>query len=86
MAKIVLPATCDRSAVRALVPEFIAALDQGRIEIDASKVEQAGQSLMQLLVSARRTGPGARIEESPVVREAARRIGLDAVLFDEGQP
>lgn len=85
MAKIILPAACDRSAVRALVPEFVAALDHGRIEIDASKVEKAGQALLQLLVSARRTGPGARIDHSPALLEIARRSGLDAALFDEGQ-
>lgn len=83
MAKIVLPKTCDRSAVRALVPEFVAALDGGRIEVDGQAVEQAGQALLQLLASARRSGQGAGIEPSRALHDIATRAGLSAQLFDE---
>ena len=39
--------------------------------------------MLQVLVSARRTGDGAVIEASPHLRETARRLGLSAELFDD---
>jgi hypothetical protein len=39
--------------------------------------------MLQILVSARRTGEGAVINASPVLRETARRLGLEAELFDD---
>lgn len=82
MSTIKLPQRCDRAAVQAILPDFVAAMSGGRIDIDASEVEQVGQAALQLLVSARRTAPGAVIKASPPVREAAQLCGLVDVLFD----
>ena len=77
-----LPARCDRAAAEALLPEMQAALGAGPLQIDASAAEQIGQAVLQLLVSARRTGAGAQITPSPALIEAARLTGLDTTLFD----
>lgn len=82
MTKIVLPDRCDRAAAEALLPELVAALGNGPIEIDASSTTQVGQAMLQVLVSARRTGDGAQIAPSSELREAARLVGLDQVLFE----
>jgi len=81
MPMIPLPARCDRAAAEALLPELSARAAQGPVEIDASAVQQVGQAMLQLLVSARRTGQGARISPSPALIEAARLTGLEATLF-----
>jgi hypothetical protein len=81
MPTISLPARCDRAAAEAMVPELIAALGQGPLAIDARGCTQIGQAMLQVLVSARRTGAGATIEASPVLRDTARRLGLEAALF-----
>jgi anti-anti-sigma regulatory factor len=82
MATITLPARCDRAATEALLPEFQAALGTGALSIDASGTEQIGQAMLQLLISARRTGAGAQITPSNALRDVARMTGLDAVLFE----
>jgi hypothetical protein len=82
MNKIVLPNRCDRAAAEALLPEILAALGNGPIEIDASATTQIGQPMLQLLVSARRTGDGASITPSPELREAASLVGLEELLFE----
>lgn len=82
MTQIVLPNRCDRAAAEALLPELVAALGSGPIEIDASATTQIGQAMLQLLVSARRTGDCARITPSPQLREAASLVGLDGLLFE----
>lgn len=82
MRIIQLPARCDRAAAEALLPEMQAALGSGPLQIDASGAEQIGQAVLQLLVSARRTGSGAQITPSPALIEAARLTGLDTTLFD----
>jgi anti-anti-sigma regulatory factor len=82
MRTITLPARCDRAATEALLPEFQAALGTGALSIDASATEQIGQAMLQLLISARRTGEGAQITPSPALRDVARLTGLDAVLFE----
>ena len=83
MNTITLPARCDRAAAEALWPELVAAMGNTATHIDASGVEHVGQAVLQLLVSARRSGGGARIAASPVLEEAARLTGLSAELFEE---
>ena len=82
MTTIKLPPRCDRGAVQAVLPDFVAALSAGRIDIDGSDVAQVGQAALQLLVSARRLGPAVTIKASPALREAAQLTGLGPVLFD----
>jgi anti-anti-sigma regulatory factor len=84
--RLVLPALCDRGAAEALLPEMIAAIGTGRIEIDASATTRLGQAMLQILVSARQTDGGATIIASAEVIETARLCGLDRVLFDEVLP
>lgn len=83
MHKITLPERCDRAAAEALLPEFVAALGGGPLHIDGTGTKQCGQAMLQLLVSARRTGEGARIEPSPALLDVALLCGLDGELFDE---
>ena len=84
MTTITLPPRCDRAAVRALLPELVAA-GSTALSIDAAHVEQAGQALLQLLLSARRHSPGTVITPSAALIDAAALAGLDAELFD-GDP
>ena len=83
MTMVTLPASCTRSAAEALLPELIAALGNGRLLIDGTGVNQIGQAMLQLLVSARRSGEGASITPSSTLREAAALAGLSDELFDE---
>ncbi len=83
MNTMTLPARCDRAAAEAIWPELAAAVGNGAIRIDATGVEHVGQSMLQLLVSARRSGGGAIIMPSPVLQEAARLTGLSDELFEE---
>jgi hypothetical protein len=80
---ISLPPRCDRAAAEALLPEMIAAIGSGTLAIDARACTQIGQVMLQILVSARRTGEGAVIDASPLLRDTARRLGLEAELFDD---
>jgi anti-anti-sigma regulatory factor len=82
MRIITLPARCDRAATEALLPEFQAALGAGALSIDASASQQIGQAMLQLLISARRTGEGAQIKPSPALKDLARLTGLESVLFE----
>ncbi|PEQ12795.1 hypothetical protein B2G71_10920 [Novosphingobium sp. PC22D] len=82
MTTIKLPARCDRAAAEALFPEFVAAMGSGATEVDGSAVTQIGQSVLQLLVSARRSGNGATITRSDALTKAAEMTGLTGELFD----
>ena len=82
MRIITLPERCDRAATEALLPEFQAALGAGALSVDASASRQIGQAMLQLLISARRTGEGAHIQPSPALLETARLTGLESVLFE----
>jgi anti-anti-sigma regulatory factor len=82
MNSITLPARCDRAATEALWPELVAAMGDGPTAIDASGVEHVGQAMLQLLVSARRSGGGAVITASSKLREAAVLTGLTSELFE----
>lgn len=84
MNSITLPARCDRAAAEALWPELVAAMGNGATRIDASAVEHVGQAMLQLLVSARRSGGGAVITGSPALHDAADLTGLTAELFEAG--
>jgi hypothetical protein len=46
-------------------------------------VTQVGQAVLQLLVSARRSGEGATIAPSAALLDAAILAGLSGELFDE---
>ena len=85
MATLQLPPRCDRAAVAALLPEFRAAQGDEPLRIDGSACQQAGQALLQLLLSARRTGAGAVIAASGALRETARMAGLEAALLEGGE-
>jgi len=85
MSPISLPGRCDRATVESLLPEFVAAVGAGPIRIDATQVTHAGQALLQLLVSARRSIDGVVIEGSPALRDAAALTGLTNELFEEGR-
>lgn len=67
----------------ALYSEFVAATGAEPLRIDARGVTHAGQALLQLLISARRTGEGAIIDPSPALVEAAELAGVSRALFDE---
>ncbi|MDE1915773.1 MAG: STAS domain-containing protein [Sphingomonadales bacterium] len=82
MPAIPLPARCDRAVAQELLPHLLDQADQGALKIDASGVQQIGQAMLQLLVSARRSGSGAQITPSPALLEAARLTGLHTILFD----
>ena len=81
MSSITLPARCDRAAAEALLPEMIAALGSGPLQIDARECRQIGQAMLQLLISARQTAEGAVIAPSRELEEIARLTGLSDELF-----
>ena len=82
---VLLPAACTRTAAEALYPELLAAMGQGPVTIDGSGVTRIGQAVLQLLVSARRSGEGASITPSPALIDAAELAGLTGELFDESE-
>ena len=84
--QFVLPARCDRAVAEALLPEFIAATGSEPLEIDASATTQISQAMLQLLISARRSGSGAVILPSPTLMDVAQMAALSQELFDEAQP
>ena len=86
MTAITLPARADRAAAEALLPEFAAAIGNHPLAIDGTAVTQPSLALLQLLVSARRSGGGAIITPSPALLDAAMLTGLSAELFEEAQP
>jgi hypothetical protein len=83
MSSIILPERCDRAAAEALLPELIAAIGSGALEIDARGCRQIGLAMLQMLVSARQTGAGAIIQPSPALREAATLTDLTDELFSD---
>jgi len=85
MNSITLPARCDRAAAEAIWPELVAAMGNGATRIDGSAVELVGQAMLQLLVSARRSGGGAVITASPALQDAASLTGLTAELFEASE-
>lgn len=51
---LILPARCDRQAAGDLLPQLLEAVAAGDVVIDGSAVVQFGQSMLQLLLSARK--------------------------------
>lgn len=86
MSVIVLPGRCDRAAADALLAELQAAIGSEPIEIDGSKVEQIGQAVLQILLSAKAGARGVRIRPSAAFAEIGRMTGLSHQLFEEVQP
>lgn len=82
MTTLTLPATCDRAAAVALLPELAAGAGGAPLEIDGTAVTHIGQAMLQVLLSARRSGPGAIISASPALREIVRMAGLETALLD----
>lgn len=82
MLTITLPARCDRSATIALYPELNDAADDSNVLlIDASKVEQMGQVMLQALVAAARCDGGIEITASSApFDEAVQLAKLDEML------
>ncbi|MEE4155290.1 MAG: STAS domain-containing protein [Erythrobacter sp.] len=81
MNSIALPATCDRTAAKALYQDMSEALGPAPLAIDASKVERIGQAMLQLLLSASLTEGGiALVEPSEALRETLRLTGLNTLL------
>jgi len=80
---IKLPANCDRSASLQLQPELCAVAEAGAFRIDGSACEKAGQLLLQVLLSARRSQPELEIIPSPALRTAAGIAGLEFALFEQ---
>ena len=85
MPPIILPACCNRAAAEVVLPELVAAMGAGPIAIDGSQVTQIGQAVLQVLVSARRSGEGAMIAPSAALIDAAELAGLSGELFDEAR-
>ena len=85
MSPISLPARCDRATVESLLPEFVAAMGASALRVDASQVTHVGQSLLQLLVSARLSIENLTIDASPALRDAAKLTGLTDELFEEAR-
>lgn len=81
MTILALPNRCDRAAADLLLPDLLAAASSGDFIIDATGVEQIGQAMLQLLVSARMAG--ATIRPSEALNEMAVMTALDTVLFGE---
>lgn len=85
MTVVTLPACCNRAAAEALLGELVAAIGPAPTTIDGTAVTQVGQAMLQLLVSARRTGEGATIIPSDALLDAARLAGLDRELFEDAR-
>jgi anti-anti-sigma regulatory factor len=83
MTAVILPASCNRTAAEALLPELVAALGDAPTAIDGTAVTHVGQAVLQLLVSARRSAGGATITPSAALLDTAIMAGLAGELFDE---
>lgn len=85
--QIELPVTCDRPVIVGLVDQIGQAIAQGNIVIDASAAAKPGQSLIQLLLSARKTaaaqGHSCMITPSAALSEMAAIAGVESALFGE---
>jgi anti-anti-sigma regulatory factor len=87
MQIIHLPAECDSKAIKQLMPELDTAIAAGAVTVDASATRRIGQTLLQLLLSARETarfhGVALDISGSAALDDAARLTGLSTALFGE---
>lgn len=81
MTTIELPPHCDRPAAAALHSEFVEKVSDSPLQVDASKVERLGLAMLDLLVSADRTGGGITlINPSTRVCDALSIAGLESLL------
>lgn len=82
MTDICLPQVCDREAVIGLLPAFVAAVGVRPMVVDGRAVRRIGQPMLQLLLSASKSGAGAVIENpSQALRDAAQLAGLTTALL-----
>lgn len=81
MNAVSLPAICDRAAARSVLPDFVDAVGETKITVDASAVERMGQAMLQLLISAFNTESGISLKApSEPFLMAIRLAGLEARL------
>ena len=81
MQAIQLPPRCDRASTNLVYPELIEMQNDDAIKIDASKVEQIGQAMLQLLASTAKAGEGVEVTEaSDAFREAVQLAKLEDLL------
>lgn len=87
-----LPERCVTVATAGLRDQFLTAIDQGDVHVDASEVEMIGQAVLQLLVAAALAAEAngrsfAIINPSPafVERVSACRLGKAIGLPVEGE-
>ncbi|MEE4200713.1 STAS domain-containing protein [Erythrobacter sp.] len=83
-----LPATCDRAAAREMHETLNKAIGvEGQddpLAIDASAVEAIGQAMLQVLLSAARTGAGIIVRQpSDAFIKTVRLAGLCEPLIEE---
>ncbi|MFM7404609.1 MAG: STAS domain-containing protein [Erythrobacter sp.] len=84
---IILPPICDRSAARALYPEFTEALGPAPLAVDAARVERIGQAMLQLLVSAARSEGGIVVRKPSTAFTAVLQLtGLADVVLEGVEP
>lgn len=86
MHTIALPEKCDRSVALAMAPLFRTALAEGDLTLDGDNVQQVGQSMLQILVSARLSaalgGRQLSITASEKLRRTCRLTGLEQHILD----
>lgn len=89
---IALTPVLDTQAAAPLLAELRGAFaESGDVQVDGSAVERAGQAAMQILASARlaATADGRDFAITPVsapLLAAAQRLGLETLLWPEGEP
>ena len=83
MSEFKLPPVCDRAAVQTLHSEWTEAVGDDPIVLVGSDVETMSHAMLQLLVSAARTGGGVIIADpSEPLRSAITLAGLEDTLLE----
>ncbi|MBY0306287.1 MAG: STAS domain-containing protein [Sphingomonas sp.] len=81
---LVLPARCDRQAADDLLPKLRESLAAGDVVIDGKAVVQLGQSMLQLLLSARKTAwknqTALTVSASEAIRATLATIGAEHLI------
>lgn len=81
---LTLPARCHRDAADAMLPLLRDGIAAGDVAIDGADVTQLGQSMLQLLFSARKTaanqGVAFAITASDTMRAALTSAGAEHLL------
>lgn len=80
MTNITLPSRCDRSAAEELYPKLSKAVGEGPVTVETAEAKHMGMAMLQLLVSARKSGD-VTINRCELMDEVAHRAGLDTQLF-----